>query len=151
MLQRCYNPNDLGFKEYGNRGILVEDFLHLSKNFIEWAFNNGYKVGLSLDRINNNKGYFRENLRWVTQAEQNRNKRNNVKVVWNNTEMCFTDFVQQHTNVSVTYARKLYISGKTLEEIASITPKARGRRAEGIRLGKLRPNESIYGKRFNSP
>ena len=129
----------------------MEEYLQCSSQFIEWAFASGYKEGLSLDRINNEGNYERNNLRWVTQKEQNRNKRNNVRVVWDNQEMCFTDFVERYTFLSRTYARNLYINGTTLEELAVWKPQNRGRRAQGIRLGKLRDSESVYGRKFDSP
>lgn len=151
MIQRCYNERDLAYREYGKRGIQVEVYLHSSAAFIDWAFSNGYRVGLSLDRINNEGNYERTNLRWISQREQNRNKRNNVRVVWKGEEMCFTDFTQKHTFLSYTYARKLYINGSTLEELAAKRPKERGRRAQGLRSGKLRPDESVHGRKFDCP
>ena len=77
MRFRCQNPNYAGFKDYGGRGITVceewEDYLV----FKEWAFNNGYAKGLSLDREDVNGNYTPENCRFVTWLVQGRNKRNN--------------------------------------------------------------------------
>lgn len=42
----------------------------------KWALANGYKEGLSIDRIDNSKGYCPENCRWVTIADNNRNRKN---------------------------------------------------------------------------
>lgn len=55
---RCANPNASNYHNYGGRGITLcvewkEDFL----TFYEWAMNNGYKEGLSLERINVNGNY----------------------------------------------------------------------------------------------
>ena len=51
--------------------------------FYDWAINNGYKDGLSLDRKDNTKGYCPENCRWVTIKEQARNTTQNVWVEYN--------------------------------------------------------------------
>lgn len=72
MLERCYKKNFKQFKDYGERGIKVcsqwkgeKGFL----NFFNWAIDNGYKNGLQIDRIDNNKGYCEENCRFVTHFE----------------------------------------------------------------------------------
>ena len=70
MKQRCNNPNNFAYKWYGERGITVcEEWNNNSLEFCEWAMNNGYKEGLELDRIDNNKGYSPDNCHWVTKSE----------------------------------------------------------------------------------
>lgn len=75
MKNRCNNPNYKQFDRYGGRGIKVcdlwsDDFME----FYNWAINNGYDESLTIDRIDNDKGYFPDNCRWVTRAENNRNR-----------------------------------------------------------------------------
>ena len=77
MMQRCRNPKNPRYARYGGRGIRVCKRWHVSSNFIEWALKNGYKEGLSLDRIDNDKGYRPENCRWSTMLEQGNNRNNN--------------------------------------------------------------------------
>lgn len=76
---RCYNPNDKGYKNYGGRGIII--YKHWKDNYIEfknWIFNNlGERPeGYSLDRIENNSNYEPNNLRWANRTTQNNNRRN---------------------------------------------------------------------------
>lgn len=69
---------------YYKRGISVcGDWLDF-ENFYNWAIRNGYKNNLTIDRIDNNKGYCPENCRWVTRLENMRNKRNTIRVYFNN-------------------------------------------------------------------
>ena len=82
MKDRCYNPNNKRYADYGGRGITVcpewrNDFVA----FYNWALENGYDEfapfgECTLDRANNNEGYFPFNCVWTTIAQQNRNKRN---------------------------------------------------------------------------
>jgi len=81
MNARCYNPHMENYPEYGGRGITVCDEWrgnHGMENFAKWAFENGYDDELSIDRIDNDKGYEPSNCRWADGITQANNKRNNV-------------------------------------------------------------------------
>ena len=76
MVRRCTNPDCRSYKYYGGRGITVCDRWLDFNGFREDMFE-GYRRGLVIDRIDNNKGYSKDNCRWTTVRENNRNKRNN--------------------------------------------------------------------------
>lgn len=85
MNQRCTNPNRKHYEHYGGRGITVcEEWRNSFEAFREWAMANGYNPNAkrgecTLDRIDVNGNYSTENCRWITNAEQQRNKRKGVK------------------------------------------------------------------------
>lgn len=84
MLSRCYNKNHTYYYNYGGRGITVcEEWKNSYQNFCDWVKKSGYKKGLTLDRIDNNKGYSPENCRWATRKQQGRNQRTNKKITIN--------------------------------------------------------------------
>ena len=78
MKDRCYSEKNLQYKDYGGRGIKVCDrWLNSFENFYA---DMGDKPApfYTLDRINNDKGYYPENCRWSDRTTQSYNKRNNV-------------------------------------------------------------------------
>lgn len=75
MKQRCLNPNHPKYKRYGGRGIKICSEWYDIKNFADWALKNGWKDGLTIDRIDNNGNYCPENCRWVSISQNSRNKK----------------------------------------------------------------------------
>jgi hypothetical protein len=69
MHQRCNNPKNQRWKYYGGKGIAVCEEWQKYPAFRDWALSNGYKDGLSIDRIDSDGGYCPENCQWMTLEE----------------------------------------------------------------------------------
>lgn len=69
MIQRCTNKKDPSFQHYGGKNVKVCDQWRQYPVFRKWAFENGYRDDLTIDRINSNKDYCPENCQWITRSE----------------------------------------------------------------------------------
>jgi hypothetical protein len=74
IISRCTNQDDPNWHRYGGRGITVCDEWRVFENFYN-DMKDGYSDDLSIDRKENNKGYYKENCKWATRVEQARNRR----------------------------------------------------------------------------
>lgn len=85
MKQRCLNPNNSNYKNYGGRGISIcNEWINNTTSFYLWALNNGYNDGLTIDRIDADGNYEPTNCRWITNKEQQRNRTNNHLITLKN-------------------------------------------------------------------
>lgn len=92
--QRCYNPNNESYSNYGERGIIVcNRWLNSFKNFFEDMGRS--PKGYQIDRIKNKKGYCKENCRWITPKQNSRNKRNNCLISFNGKFQCIAAWAEE--------------------------------------------------------
>lgn len=99
MRQRCNNPRCKEYRNYGERGISICPEWDTFEEFWKWSKANGYKPGLTIDRIDNNGNYEPSNCRWVTMEVQENNKRNNHFILFNGEKMTISQCARK-ANVS---------------------------------------------------
>lgn len=104
IFQRCENPNDEGFKNYGGRGITICDRWRTFENFLE---DMGHRPSPthSLERLDNNGPYSKENCKWATRIEQNNNKRNNIDMGG----ISLAEFCRRHGRNYMTMYKRIVI------------------------------------------
>ena len=123
MKSRCYNPKDHHYKVYGARGITVcNEWLgkYGFLKFFIWSMENGWENGLTIDRIDNDRGYSPDNCRWTTMDVQLKNRRQ-VKLYLYDGDLRSIPEISRRTGVSEYRLRKLIQDeDKSVEESLKI-------------------------------
>lgn len=144
MIDRCYNPNHVQYRNYGGRGITV---------CAEWrgdyaAFHRDMgdrPPGKSLDRVDNDLGYSKENCKWSTQKEQSRNTQRTRRYPFKGALLRIDELVEV-TGLSEQTLRgrlkQVRLGIWTLEEALTLPP--RGKCAKSKESGNRRPIASSY-------
>lgn len=110
MKLRCNRP------VYKQRGITVcKEWLEDFHAFKLWALQNGYKDDLTLDRIDNNKGYYPGNCRWVTMKVQNNNRSNNRLITYKGQTKTLTQWSDELGIKKTTLHNRLNYYGWSVE------------------------------------
>lgn len=94
MLSRCSNPNHNESHNYMGRGITVCE--RWRESFDNFAEDMGERpAGMSIDRIDNDKGYSLDNCRWATPREQSQNRRGNRNLTFNGVTKCAIEWSRE--------------------------------------------------------
>jgi hypothetical protein len=104
MKERCQNPSNKNYKRYGARGIRLCDEWQDFQGFKEDMFSS-YQEGLSIERIDNDGDYSRENCRWATWKEQTNNTRRSRRITY-----------QGNTKTLAQWAEAMKIKRSTLSQ-----------------------------------
>jgi len=115
MKNRCYSSKNKYYKNYGGRGIIIcNEWLNDFGNFQEWSFNNGYKVGLTIERKDVNGNYEPINCEWIPFSEQHLNKSNAIKITIDGKEHYLKNLAEQYNIPYITLWER-YKSGWDLD------------------------------------
>ena len=108
MRMRCSNAHSGSYERYGRKGIKVccrwMDFDNFKKDMFP-----GYKSNLTLDRIDNNKNYFKNNCRWATYKEQENNRSNNRIVCFDGIKKNLTQWIEHFGLKASTVRQRFYV------------------------------------------
>ncbi len=120
--QRCDNQNNVEYPNYGGRGITYQkewvDFTNFYNDMYESYLNHVQIYGekeTTLDRIDVDKGYSKDNCRWLTNKEQSNNKRDNTYIEINDEKKTLAEWCRYY-NVDYNKARRIYVKNKSIEE-----------------------------------
>ncbi len=125
MIQRCTNPKNKRYRDYGGRGITVCKRWMKFENFL--ADMGEVPEGYQIDRINNNKGYCRSNCRWVTAKTNNRNKRNNLYFTYKNKTQLLIEWVKETKIPYSTLWNRIFRLSWPIEKALTTPIQKRGR------------------------
>jgi hypothetical protein len=118
ILQRCTNPKCASFVNYGGRGITISEEFTDPRGFLDYVMGLPNRTdGMQLDRIDNNSGYERGNLRWADRETQVGNRRGSIRIDWEGETMSMSQFARRFTQISEARAAQLYRKGNSLQGI----------------------------------
>lgn len=118
MLERCQNPKNNRFNDYGARGITVCKRWLKFENFL--ADMGERPKGKTLDRKKNDLGYFKDNCRWATLTEQNNNTRRNVFLTFEGKTQTITQWAREKGINNGTLRSRIVLQGWSIERALSL-------------------------------
>lgn len=130
IIQRCHNPKQRKYADYGGRGIYVcGEWRTGYLSFRDWALANGYADNLEIDRKNNDGPYSPDNCDWATRKTQTRNTRRNNNLTAFGETKCKTDWIADpRCLVSDNCLRYRINKGWTIEAALTTPPLPKGQR-----------------------
>ena len=97
--------------------------------FRTWALANGYEPGLTIDRIDNSKGYSPDNCRWVTWRQQANNRSTNVCIEYDGKQMTLSELAE-HIGLPKSTVKLRYEYGWSIADIANTPYRSRKKWSE---------------------
>lgn len=116
MKSRCDKDSRKDSKYYHDKGITYCKEWNVYENFQEWALSNGYEDTLTLDRINGNLPYSPDNCRWITLAEQQRNRSNCLLFYFNGETKTLSEWARIYGINRSTLHDRIFKLGYSFEE-----------------------------------
>jgi hypothetical protein len=118
--RRCEDKTHVGYSVYGGRGIYVDGvWLRNFAIFHAWAVENGWKKGLQIDRIDNDGPYAPWNCRIVTPKQNSRNRRNNVRLVYDGIEATLAEHAER-LGLNYAHVKDRRRNGRSLERVFEV-------------------------------
>lgn len=126
MIQRCVNPANKDFENYGGRGIHVcNDWRFDFKSFHDWAKSSGYKRGLTIERIDVDQGYKPENCTWIENERQALNTSRSAMIEFKGEAKHISDWAREYNLNYKTLRGRIFDYGWDIER--ALTTRLRGK------------------------
>lgn len=123
MIDRCNNPKNKEYRNYGGRGICVcQEWESSFETFYLWAMSNGYRDDLTIERIDVDSGYSPKNCTFADYHVQSRNRTNNRKITFRGETMVITDWAKE-VGISEATIRKRLNHGWSVEKTMTMPTK----------------------------
>lgn len=116
MRKRCLSETHESYPRYGGRGIKICEEWGSFEKFLKWALENGYSENKSIDRINNDDGYYPENCRWTDMKTQSRNRSSNKRISYKGQTHCIAEWAEILGLETSTLWRRLNVLKMPLEK-----------------------------------
>ena len=121
MKQRCDNPNYIGYKYWGGKGVTICEQWRVFANFHKWAHDNGYNDDLTIDRIRSDGNYEPNNCRWATYKEQANNLSSNRYITIDNECLSIAEWCKRYNISKASVYRRIKNYGWSFKD-AITTP-----------------------------
>ncbi len=123
MIQRCTNSNSNRYEDYGGRGIYVCEAWLKFEGFLQ---DMGERPpNMSIDRIDNNGDYCKENCKWSTRKEQQRNTQRTIWITINSVTKCLAEWCEYYGLKYNTIYARIYQYAWTPEEALELVPRCK--------------------------
>ncbi len=130
MIFRCTNSKYKSYKNYGGRGIIVCRQWLKFENFNK-VMGKNWEPGITIERKDNDKGYFPKNCYWATRKEQARNRRNNRLILYCGKLQCLAVWSEETGILSETLSARIYRYGWSIRK-AFTTPVRKRKKMKGM-------------------
>ena len=152
IVTRCYNSNNVGYHNYGGRGIGIDkSWLENPTAFINWYIKN-YQQGYQVDRIDVNGQYSEENCRIISQRDNANNKRNTIFLTAFGETKCLSDWILDERCLAKRPAIQQRIkNGWNHEEALTLGNRESVAVRQNSTLSKNRPELQSVGHHPNDP
>jgi len=131
MKYRCYNENFPSYSRYGGRGIgICKEWKNTFAVFKKWAEKTGYREPLTIERINNDKGYSPENCKWIPKKDQSLNRNSRRELEYNGVKKSVKEWAEEYGMKYDTLWMRLKRGWEIGKSISYPVNKNKGKRAE---------------------
>lgn len=135
MNARCKNPKEISFPNYGGRGIKVCERWAKFENFYE-DMKRGYNDTMTIERIDYNGEYCKENCKWIPKGLQSRNTRRNIEIEFEGKKWRLYDLSEKYEINYHTLYNRIFIYGISVKD--ALTKKH-------MRFGQKKAKEFLAG------